>query len=103
LAGILPLLQGTALSQAERDLFVTVLRGRGAPRPCESCGTDNWQVGEYLVTPTVVRRKAEGVEPAFDAPVHTSAVLICSHCGNTKLYNVGALGLTSLLKLGTGG
>ena len=86
------------LNDAERQLIAATLRGRGAPRVCESCGTDNWQVGSTLVTPISVARGAAGVAASLYGPIHTSALLLCTNCGNTKLYNVGMLGLTSLLK-----
>lgn len=84
-----------SLTQAEKDLLVAKLKARGAPRACESCGTDNWQIGEYLTSPLIVQRQGKGITFDLAGRIHTSTTLICTNCGNTKLFNVNVLGASA--------
>jgi hypothetical protein len=89
------------LTTEERDRLVALLAGKGGPKTCELCGAAEWQMGEHLVSPLIVNRIETGIRMDLTGRVHTSALLICKNCGNTKFLNLNVLGGRFLLPVAT--
>ena len=85
-----------SLSDLERSQIIDRLKERGAPRPCEICGSSEWQLHQHLASPVEVKRTAERTFMDVDGLLQPLAVLLCPNCGNTKFINLGALGLVDL-------
>jgi hypothetical protein len=81
----------TDLTDEEQDEIIAALHAKGVPRACEMCGVDKWILGQYLTSPLLVVKSDQGVTYNY-AKIQTSVALICTNCGNTKLFTVAMLG-----------
>lgn len=82
------------LWKSEKREVAEKLKEKGAPRPCEACGTNKWSVGDYIVTPEGLARYPDGtLSSAPGDPIHPSILLFCDNCGNTKIFNSLLLGV----------
>ena len=82
------------LKQSERNRIIIATQEKGVTGTCELCKNANWSVGENLVAPVSLLRTVDGLQIGLKGQIYPSAVLMCTKCGNTKMLNVGYLGLT---------
>jgi hypothetical protein len=85
------------LSEEERELIISSLKEMGAPKPCEMCGSANWVIGRYLVSPAPLTRANGKIALLGQDPLYVAAPLLCKVCGNTKLFNINFLGVRDKL------
>lgn len=81
------------LLPAERLRIAEVLTQKGGPKACECCGAENWNMGEYIVSPYTIARHPTHFRPAPADPFFPSVLLFCGNCGNTRQLNLVILGL----------
>ncbi len=79
------------LSTEELAEVIEALRAKRVPKPCEMCDQDAWVVGQYLASPVMLAAAGDHVTPDYKL-LQSSVVILCSNCGNTKLFNAGTLG-----------
>ena len=70
---------------------VEALRAKRIPPPCEMCGVDAWVIGQHLASPLMIKKDGPQVTPNYGL-VQSSVVVLCSNCGNTKMFSTGPLG-----------
>ena len=87
-------------SKTERDLILKTLGEKNIKGPCELCGNPSWTLSNFLISPFPLARMGDGTVsfPLGGAQSHPSILIHCTNCGNTKMLNLGILGLTYLLK-----
>jgi hypothetical protein len=72
-----------------KDQIIQKLNERGAMPKCELCGHNDWSVVEQAVTAPISDLSGTFRIPQPQIPC---AGLICNHCGNLRLFALGALG-----------
>jgi hypothetical protein len=82
----------SGLTGEELAAIVEALAAKYVPKPCEMCEVDNWVVAPHLASPVLLNRDGEQVTPNYNL-LQTSVVLLCSNCGNTKMFSLGTLGV----------
>jgi len=58
-------------------------------KECEICGTNNWSVPDDIVMPMAFT----GGGLTIGGPTYPQLQIICSNCGNTKIFNAVILGI----------
>ena len=77
-----------------QEILARISERMGAHTPCEMCGTDDWDIPNQLVSiPTAGLLANKTVYRTFNNSSILKAMMICKHCGNTKLINLEAIGL----------
>ncbi len=81
------------LTEAQKIKLSALITNRFGTRPCEFCGHSNWAMGDNLVSPLPLRidhvRRVYSVDHNV---VHASVHVVCTICGNTKLFHLAQLG-----------
>lgn len=65
---------------------------------CEVCEKSLWSVGSNFITPSTLKTdypKFAGVDHESISP---QVMILCKHCGNTKYFSVGVMGIVSIDK-----
>jgi hypothetical protein len=79
-----------AFSQEQRDEIIRILQARGAIRPCEVCGQNNFGVQDTAIHLTVRDLTGPVQIPGTSIP---AVAVFCSNCGNIRFHAMGILGL----------
>lgn len=79
---------------AAQKLQISILLGQKlGKRPCDMCGEFSWAIGDNLVGPLPLLINHATANYSTDYGMALPSVhLICSNCGNTKLFLVSQLG-----------
>jgi hypothetical protein len=60
---------------------------------CECCGGNHWTMQDKLTTPTNIEKTGERVSVKLGEGITPQITVICTNCGNTKIFNALVLGL----------
>ena len=71
------------------ERIIQRLQEKGAPRPCDNCGTQSWSLVDGFIFLSVQDELPGLVLGGRGAP---SAAVTCNNCGNTRLINLVKLG-----------
>lgn len=78
-----------------KKLILEKLKERGAAPLCEICQHNNWAVVDQAIAAPISDLSGTLRIPQPHIPC---AALICNHCGNMRLFALGALGIDINLK-----
>ncbi len=79
------------LSEADRQKISNWLNKRWrAQRNCTVCGTNNWSIGEHVVTTARLNNKGQIL---MSGAAYPYVMVICNYCANTMAFNAPMLGL----------
>lgn len=67
------------------------LKEKWINRVCECCGQSNWTLAEDLVMPM----NFTGNKLSLGGPTYPQIMLICTNCGNSKIFNAILAGVIS--------
>lgn len=79
-----------ALPKDFKKQLLKRLTERDVHHTCERCRRNDWQLVDQIVPISVVDDVRQFTIPPASIP---SAALICNHCGNIRLFSLGALGI----------
>jgi len=60
--------------------------------PCELCRNDGWSLNSRIVSPTMLSPSADRYQ-IDDSRIHPSALIQCTHCGNSKFLSLAVLAI----------
>lgn len=85
------------LKSSEKAKVIEALKEKHVTGPCELCRNTSWSLQDSIVAPLLLLRTDSGLSVGLSGDAHPAVMLLCTNCGNTKLLNIGILGLAKYL------
>ncbi len=85
----MPETEGTLSNEEKKKVRDWINEKWGMQKTCPSCGKNEWQLADHLVSPSV--HYGGGVR--IGGPSYPQAMLICMVCGFTFYFNAVVMGL----------
>lgn len=86
------------LKSSEKTRIIEVLGDKHVTGPCELCRNPSWNLQDSIVAPQLLLRTDTGLSIGLSGEAYPAIILLCTNCGNTKLLNIGVLGLAKYLE-----
>src|SRR3954463_16643175 len=89
------------ITDKQRSEIAALLYAKLGARACEMCATTSWAIGDHIVSPLALTMDhATGKYNVDMAASYPSVHLVCSNCGNTKLFNLPQVGFDPFAPVG---
>ena len=78
------------LNAEDKDKIAKFLEGKGAVRPCDSCGQTAWTIGDHLLAANI---HTPGGGLTIGGLTYPQVLLVCRNCFNTRSYMAVPMGI----------
>jgi hypothetical protein len=84
---------GNKLTESQRTEIAELLYAKLGSRACEMCAHPSWAIGDNIVQPVPLQINLLSKSYSQDFTASFPSVhLVCTNCGNTKLFLLSQLG-----------